>query len=398
MTIGSPQPISLFVLMIKTIFWNARGAGNARFNAVVFDLVKLNNVDILAICEPKVQFSKASDTLLKLGFNEFKIIEACGFSGGLWLLWNNTKFSVDLVDAAFQAIYLKISIPGVSPWILTVLYASPNVSLRNNLWGYLDNLFSRHNLPWILIGDYNELISTADKSTGSLSGRFGGLKRWVDRNALIDLGFKGSCFTWTNNRIKERLDRGFCNSDWRTLFPDAFIQHLPRIASDHCPILLQQHSNNYVNRGNQPFRFQAMWLSHPDFSKFITDLWNSVAGNFLNKTLPLAHELKQWNTNVFGNIFHKKKRLLARISGIQKARDLHENPFLIRLEETLIKEYETIIAQENTFWRQKSRDKWLHDSEKNTKFFHLTTLVRRKKKRLKGYLILKANGLMIVRI
>lgn len=54
--------------MIKTIFWNARGACNARFNAVVFDLVKSNNVDILAICEPKVQFSKASDTLLKLGF------------------------------------------------------------------------------------------------------------------------------------------------------------------------------------------------------------------------------------------------------------------------------------------------------------------------------------------
>lgn len=318
MTIWVSPTFPQLILMIKAIFWNARGAGNDRFKAAVADMVKLNKIDILAICEPKVQFCKASDTLMQLGFTDYKIIEANGFSGVLWLLWNNNKFTVDVLDAAFQAISLKVTIPGLATWILTVLYASPNCSLRNNLWCYLENLFSMHRFPWILIGDYNELVAAVDKSFGSLSGRFGGLKRWVERNALIDLGFKGSRFTWTNNRIKERLDRGFCNSAWRTLFPEAFIKHLPRLSSDHCPIMLQLHSNFVINRRNQPFRFQAMWLSHADFSNFVADNWNSSLGNFLNKTLSLATSLKQWNMTVFGNIFHKTQILLARIGGIPK--------------------------------------------------------------------------------
>ena len=29
--------------------------------------------------------------------------------------------------------------------------------------------------------------------------------------------------------------------------------------------------------------------------------------------------VKEWNTKVFGNIFHKKQRLLARLAGVQRA-------------------------------------------------------------------------------
>jgi len=33
--------------------------------------------------------------------------------------------------------------------------------------------------------------------------------------------------------------------------------------------------------------------------------------------------------------------------------------------------------QEETLWRQKSRVRWLKEGEKNTKFFHKTTVQRR---------------------
>lgn len=49
--------------MFEFVFWNARGAGSEQFNSAIVDLVKINSVDILAICEPKVQFHKASNTL-----------------------------------------------------------------------------------------------------------------------------------------------------------------------------------------------------------------------------------------------------------------------------------------------------------------------------------------------
>ncbi|XP_024195608.1 uncharacterized protein LOC112198716 [Rosa chinensis] len=104
----------------------------------------------------------------------------------------------------------------------------------------------------------------------------------------------------------------------------------------------------------------------------------------------LSSALSKWNREIFGHLFQKKKRILARIGGIQKACDRYENPFLIKLEAELIHDYESILNQENLFWKQKSRDKWLQGGDRNTKFFHLTTLVRRRKNKIEG--LFDSNG------
>ncbi|XP_061999148.1 uncharacterized protein LOC133716452 [Rosa rugosa] len=181
--------------MFKTLFWNARGAGSGNFRSAIADLVKLHSIDVLAICEPRVQFSKACTTLNNLGFNDSRIVEAQGFSGGLWLLWNKNKTQVDFIDDNFQPISVKITIPGSPAWMLYVVYASPTHTSRASLWPYFDNLAAITNLPWMLIGDFNELVSSLDKKCGPFTGRFGGLRNWINRNALIDMGFKGSCYT-----------------------------------------------------------------------------------------------------------------------------------------------------------------------------------------------------------
>ncbi|XP_024197763.1 uncharacterized protein LOC112200986 [Rosa chinensis] len=100
----------------------------------------------------------------------------------------------------------------------------------------------------------------------------------------------------------------------------------------------------------------------------------------------LSNALKEWNFNVFGNVFRKKKRLLARLNGIQKALSIYRNPFLVNVENQLIKDYEVIRDQEALLWQQKSRDKWLKDGDKNTEFFHLTTLVLRRRNKIEGLL------------
>ncbi|XP_050386378.1 uncharacterized protein LOC126802738 [Argentina anserina] len=360
------------------------GEGSETFKSAVTYLVKLNSVDILAICEPRVQFLKSKTALLQLGFTDFKIAEANGFSGGLWLLWNKNKVLVDYVDHNSQSISVKISLLGKPDWLLTVVYGSPTHTIRANLWSYFEDLFARVNLPNMLIGDFNELVATSEKSYGSLSGRFGGMREWINRSAMIDMGFFGSCYTWSNKRVKERLDRGLCSCSWRSSVPEAFISHLPRTRFDHCPILMQLQSNNYINRNAVPFRFQAMWFSHDSYAEFVVNTWNSLSGPFSSKIKKMAAALSNWNKEVFGHLFQKKKKLLARIGGIQRARDRYENPFLINLEAELIHEYEKIRDQECIFWKQKSRDNWIQGGDRNTKYFHLTTLVRRRKNKIEG--------------
>nr|XP_009591566.1 uncharacterized protein LOC104088573 [Nicotiana tomentosiformis] len=89
-----------------------------------------------------------------------------------------------------------------------------------------------------------------------------------------------------------------------------------------------------------------------------------------------------WNKHIFGNIYHKKKRLLTRIASIQKSPNYQFSQFLLNLENTLIEELESILKNKEDFWKLKSRINWLSDSDANTRFFHISTLNRRKRNRI----------------
>ena len=375
--------------MDNILFWNARGAAGDSFKSTIQDLVKMHKVDMLIICEPRIQFERNKKFLLSLGYTDFEVSEAAGFSGGLWLLWNRNKISVEPIHANFQSITVKVTI-GSDSWLLSSVYASPCNTSRAHLWGYLDSIQQSISLPWIILGDFNELLSYSDKIGGSKHYRFDSMQDWVYRNGLVDMGYKGADYTWCNNNVKERLDRCFCDSAWRIKFPDAYVTHLARMNSDHCPILIRLSSSYKGPRLNTPFRFQAMWMNHDNYADMISDFWENNGGDILTKTGNLAKSLAIWNRNVFGNIFKQKKSLLARISGIQRSLGRGNNVFLKNLEKDLIADYEKIRDAEAIFWRQKSRDKWLCDGDRNTKFFHLTTIVRRRRNKVDG--LFDANG------
>ncbi|XP_028058205.1 uncharacterized protein LOC114262062 [Camellia sinensis] len=169
----------------------------------------------------------------------------------------------------------------------------------------------------------------------------------MDECHLTDLGFSGPKFTWTNGRhglanIKERLDRALCNDQWHTLFPEAWVQHLPRVNSDHYPLLISL-LGVVPHPLRRPFQMVAVWLTHLTFETLVQQSWN-----FSKKDLSLTIErfvaaATTWNMEVFGNIFWNKKRVLARLHGIQKALSLASNPFLEDLESHLIVEYNQLL-------------------------------------------------------
>ena len=76
---------------------------------------------------------------------------------------------------------------------------------------------------------------------------------------MIDLGFSGPKFTWSNKRgiddlIQCRLDRCWANPEWKAHFAEANVTHLARANFDHCPLLL--NLNLSLGEGNnRPFCF-----------------------------------------------------------------------------------------------------------------------------------------------
>lgn len=148
---------------------------------------------------------------------------------------------------------------------MTCVYGPPSLIQSRQFWDTLDSLGNAHTRAWMLIGDFNSLVSSADKLGGKTvaSSSNGGLRRLMDDFALIDLGFVGHAFTWNNKRrglanIQEKLDRGMANEEWKFKFPKATITHLVALISDHKPLLLQ--TNPPVTPMAKPFRLESMWI------------------------------------------------------------------------------------------------------------------------------------------
>lgn len=51
-------------------------------------------------------------------------------------------------------------------WLLFAVYASPRVAERHLLWENLISIAGLHSLPWVVAGDFNEILVGEDKYGG----------------------------------------------------------------------------------------------------------------------------------------------------------------------------------------------------------------------------------------
>ena len=75
---------------------------------------------------------------------------------------------------------------------------------------------------------------------------------------------------------------------------------------------------------------------------------------------------------------------MARLNGVQKAMANQPSSSLVLLENQLLKELEVILEQERDLWALKSRINWMILGDRNTSFYHVFTLARRKRNYISG--------------
>lgn len=94
--------------------------------------------------------------------------------------------------------------------------------------------------------------------------------------------------------------------------------------------------------------------------------------NFMEK-------LKGWNRDVFDHIFYQKKWVLESLEGIAKKLNISYNPFLFDLQGKLWNDLEQVLFREDILWQKKSSCKWLKYRDQNFKFFHLATVIHKRR-------------------
>lgn len=89
--------------------------------------------------------------------------------------------------------------------------------------------------------------------------------------------------------------------------------------------------------------------------------------------------MKEWNKNFFRNLFYQKKRVIAKLKGVQLALSRNANDFLVGLKKDLRAELNEVSKLEEEFWAMKARITWLVEGDRNTSFFHTSAIVRRRR-------------------
>ncbi|KAJ4842578.1 hypothetical protein Tsubulata_038315 [Turnera subulata] len=281
--------------------------------------MKTNMKPLIAIVvEPRISGRKAANVIRRLGYTNSHRVDARGYSGGIWVLWNEREVGINILLDHTQFIHMQACLNGAT-FLATAIYASPQEKWRRFLWNNLKILSASIDQPWVLLGDFNAVLQGSERRDSNLKTGVGNklFQDCVEECRLIDVQFMGPKFTWASAGRKARLDRALCNDRWLAEWPDSSTLHLPRICSDHNPILLQlDDRTGNINHGRE-FRFQSAWLLHADFPRFLSSSWPADASFPLAKAAFRARA-QIWNKTVFGNIHLRKRRLLARISGIQR--------------------------------------------------------------------------------
>jgi hypothetical protein len=144
----------------------------------------------------------------------------------------------------------------------------------------LDELVDHALVHWG--GDFNVTRFPSERSGVACRLAMSDFFAFLHEQGLLDLPLARGLFTWSLAQVPpkwSRIDHFLISPDWEARFPGVAQKRLPRICSDHFPLLLD---NVNGPRGKRLFKFENMWLKKEGFGALVKQCSSKAMVRFLS--------------------------------------------------------------------------------------------------------------------
>ncbi|AAG03119.1 F5A9.24 [Arabidopsis thaliana] len=318
-----------------------------------------------------------------LEYDQVYTVEPVGKCGGLALLWKSSvQVDLKFVDKNLMDAQVQF---GAVNFCVSCVYGDPDRSKRSQAWERISRIGVGRRDKWCMFGDFNDILHNGEKNGGPRRSDLDckAFNEMIKGCDLVEMPAHGNGFTWAGRRgdhwIQCRLDRAFGNKEWFCFFPVSNQTFLDFRGSDHRPVLIKLMSSQDSYRGQ--FRFDKRFLFKEDVKEAIIRTWSrgkhgtniSVADRLRACRKSLSSWKKQNNLNS-----------LDKINQLEAALEKEQSlvwPIFQRVS-VLKKDLAKAYREEEAYWKQKSRQKWLRSGNRNSKYFHAAVKQNRQRKRI----------------
>ena len=169
----------------------------------------------MAVLETKLNKALVEEIMRrKFGDWHFTHNFASHNAGRILILWKQDKIHLSVLESNAQLIDCVIDCKTTAKrFQVSFIYGLHSIVARRSLWINLNSINANMNCPWLLIGDFNSILSPIDRFNGAEPNAYE-LQDFVDCYSDLGLGSintHGPLYTWTNGRVWSKLDKALCN-------------------------------------------------------------------------------------------------------------------------------------------------------------------------------------------